>query len=50
MANMCCFARHGYSNSFFSEGEGGEWDDSLPFRREDFVRVVASCLQGLGYT
>lgn len=25
------------------------WDDSLPFRRDEFVRVISSCLKGLGY-
>lgn len=39
-------------------GEGGRaasvsvvqpWDDDLPFRRDDFVRVISSCLKGLGY-
>lgn len=31
------------------DGGVAAWDDSLPFRRDDFVRVISSCLQGLGY-
>lgn len=25
------------------------WDDNLPFQRDEFVRVISSCLKGLGY-
>ncbi|CBN76878.1 conserved unknown protein [Ectocarpus siliculosus] len=25
------------------------WDDSLPYRRDDFVKLLSSCLKGLGY-
>ncbi|CAN0243294.1 unnamed protein product [Pylaiella littoralis] len=25
------------------------WDDDLPFQRNDFIRVISSCLKGLGY-
>lgn len=30
--------------------EAGEaWDESMPFHRDEFVRVISSCLRGLGY-
>lgn len=25
------------------------WNDDLPFHRDEFVRVISSCLKGLGY-
>lgn len=28
---------------------GEAWDESMPFHREEFVRVISSCLRGLGY-
>ena len=28
---------------------GDAWDESLPFRRDEFVRVISSCLRGLGH-